>query len=508
MCGLIGMVGDIPYQMRSGLFKDMLDVCQVRGRDSTGVIKVQKDLEYTWAKQIGSPHFLYESSMYDKLITTGEAAALIGHCRAKTVGEVSVKNAHPFDFPEKGIVGVHNGTLTGHSKLDTYVYGKVDSEVLYGHLAENGPEDTFNRLEGAWACIWWDNEKKTLNFIRNSQRPLWFTWSKDMRTMFFASELWMFGVISRKLDLWDGGKEKKVYYQLPENHLWSFRIKPDAKKDDPVITMLPQKEILVEKKYLPVTGNYAAHGGSGGNYRGGKWVHGKWVPNEAKQESWRDLNDWKQSPADKSWHRQSSIDKMSLEEKEKLGFHTPSQKETKGGSVANPFLMAVRDELDDDPPFVTSREKTGTSGISNVAFLRNSVNGTDSKTGSTTSNSSPRPTLSLVHDSTSKDSTQKTKNDGTSSASDGCTTESQKTALSILPPFQHSEPARKGVTFRTISGIEYVSSLTTGKEVVLETLLENTEAKCSFCKGLLGSEKEIGEVISEDRLVCVDCIKE
>lgn len=43
MCGIVGIAGKITHQAKNVVFKDFLDVCQVRGRDSTGVIKVRDD---------------------------------------------------------------------------------------------------------------------------------------------------------------------------------------------------------------------------------------------------------------------------------------------------------------------------------------------------------------------------------------------------------------------------------------------------------------------------------
>jgi len=133
MCGIVGIAGKITHQAKNVVFKDFLDVCQVRGRDSTGVIKVRddKDQSYTWVKSVGTPSSLFDFRKYETEIERGDAVALVGHCRHKTSGEVSVKNAHPFDFPDEGIIGVHNGTLRNQHTLDGHHYSKVDSEILY-----------------------------------------------------------------------------------------------------------------------------------------------------------------------------------------------------------------------------------------------------------------------------------------------------------------------------------------------------------------------------------------
>jgi hypothetical protein len=202
-------------------------------------------MSYGYFKAVGPPTYMFDRRAYTDTIENGTHAALIGHCRAKTVGAVNVQNAHPFDFEDEGIIGVHNGTLTGVHKLDTYHHSKVDSEVLYGHLAKNGPEDTFSKAEGAWACVWWDNNEETINFIRNDKRPLWFVWSKCLRKLFWASEPWMFGAVERVIALWEGPKQDGAgkYICLPTDTLWSIEIHPNAKKGEPTIKFKAPKKI-------------------------------------------------------------------------------------------------------------------------------------------------------------------------------------------------------------------------------------------------------------------------
>ena len=150
--------------------------------------------------------------------------------------------------------------MKNYYKLDGHKPNLVDSEILYAHLAKNGAEETFDRLEGAWACVWWDDQAETLNFIRNSERPLWFTWSEDRRKLFWASEVWMFGAVERVQDLWKGPKNdyEGKYIKLPEDTWWRFKLEPNAKKGDPTVKMMPAKQIE-RKKPEPVS--------TGGNVR-------------------------------------------------------------------------------------------------------------------------------------------------------------------------------------------------------------------------------------------------
>lgn len=465
MCGLVGVAGDVSYRVRTKIFKDMLDVCQLRGRDSTGVIKVTKDLEYDHMKQVGPPVYLYDSNMWDKQIEAGDAAALVGHCRHKTSGDVNRRNAHPFDFPEHGIIGVHNGTLRSHQKLDTYTYQKVDSEVLYGHLAQNGPEETFNKTEGAWACVWWNDQEKTLNFIRNDQRPLWFTWSKDARMMFWASEPWMFGSVARDIDLWDGGEQKQVYIPLPINTLWSFRLNPNAKGEDRTVTMRPAKIIdpAPEKKWN------SHHFTPAARNTGGSTNH-------------RVAN----SPS--HWEKQAD------------GTYKPVGK---GGKVADPFQQGVQkgkevlllnDKLDDLTG--TTQEEPGTTNMSNVSFLTHSAKRTESSTRPTNTGKSSRNILSLP-ERTSK-SSQQTNSDVQCEKLESLSPRSKMSPMALVA----------GVSHRTVLGINYITDNRNSAEFSEDRFLKANNGICSFCKSPTSLEG-VGTILN-DKLdfICNPCLSE
>lgn len=226
MCGLAGVIGDLTIQHKD-IFKDLMRVVSLRGVHSTGVIAIDQKNNYKWAKEVGEPAYLFDTRRYDNAVN-GNLSGLIGHCRHKTVGEISRNTAHPFDFPDEGIVGVHNGTLKNYYKLTDKVASKVDSEILYEHLAANDAQTTFSTIEGAWACVWWDNNTNKVHFIRNDERPLWFAWSKDAKALFWASERWMLGAVERKIDLLTTEGLGK-FIGLPINTLWSFSVTPNDK---------------------------------------------------------------------------------------------------------------------------------------------------------------------------------------------------------------------------------------------------------------------------------------
>lgn len=486
MCGLVGIAGDVGYNARE-LFKDMLDVAQLRGRDSTGVIRVkdgpaEKPLDYTWVKRVGAPAWLFDSREYDREIA-GSSAALIGHTRSKTVGEVSIKTAHPFDFPEKQIVGVHNGTLRNYHKFEGYKPGMVDSEILYQNIANFGAQETFSEVDGAFACVWWDGEEQRLNFIRNKERPLWFTWSKDKRMMFWASEPWMFSAVSRKLDLWegeevetDGVKTRKRFIELPENTLWSFEVHPRAKTGETTMRLINPRVIDPFVKTPPKTG-----GGGASKPQG-------------------DL-DWRQGPGGE-WVRY--VNGQAMEPAGPYGFGRRNR--PGGGEVADPFLRARLALMqEDDAPW---------------ELLEDSSNPDETPAGlpiipSSASSSSKRSPASTVSTTDSKNTPGSPNNilclpKRTSSSSPSSSSgEPSGGSVTCLQPLKVSKLRLKGVDFRDLSGITYITNRANSQEWTASKFFENTNnGKCSFCRTCIDDIHHVAIILNEKTFICDECVKE
>ncbi len=465
MCGIVGMAGKINLLAKNTLFKDMMDVCQIRGRDSAGVIKVRDDADqsYTWVKAVGPPSNLFDYRKYESEIERGDAVALIGHTRSRTVGDINLKNAHPFDYPDEAIVGVHNGTLREHHTLDGHVYGKVDSDILYGHLAKNGAEETFNVVKGAYACVWWDGTKKTLNFIRNNERPLWFTWSKDMEMMFWASEIWMFGAIERKLDLWNGVKDdgEGKYIQIKPHSWWAFTINPKAVKDEAILTMKPQRTIEPKAEPVRYTGNYGVQGGKS----------------------------WTRDPLDGDW------------------------KPNTGGEVTNPFRVNnLDDEVEDilpwtaegPPPHLDLKAtignpvESGNTNIGNVSFMKNSVKDSASPTDTSSSPRFPKKILCLPPKNLQNSPPiSKSKPLGELKTSPGNIVSLSEQRKPPLLPVSVREVKKVGMFIRdNLKGIEYS----------VEEFEQNTKGICCHCKEPVGDLSEVHEFINERNFICTTCV--
>lgn len=202
MCGLVGYAGENSVKLQNA-FKFMLFVDQVRGIHSTGVATTNNNNNVVmFKKDVHSTDFL-DMRKADNVISSFKHNAIIGHNRAATKGLVNTANAHPFSI--KNITLAHNGTLRNQSLLPDYKEFEVDSENICHAIAEIGIEDTVKKLCGAFALTYFDSEDKTLNLVRNHERPLHYCYSLDgqgvPKTLLWASESWMMVVAAQRAGL-------------------------------------------------------------------------------------------------------------------------------------------------------------------------------------------------------------------------------------------------------------------------------------------------------------------
>jgi len=176
MCGIVGVVSNCSNgfsQKEMAIFADLLFLDTIRGFDSTGVFGVHTNSNLVMYKDaVHGLDFLgtteYRSFKAERI---ANGKMVVGHNRAATRGTVVDKNAHPFVVDDK-IVLVQNGTYKGshiHHK-DT----EVDTEAVAHVISEHeSVEEALQKINAAYALVWYNAEKKTLNLIRNSERPLY-----------------------------------------------------------------------------------------------------------------------------------------------------------------------------------------------------------------------------------------------------------------------------------------------------------------------------------------------
>ena len=197
MCGIVGIVGKLGLKDEATIQRLLL-LDYFRGIHSTGFASVDGTNHSVAVSKIGSnPIDLFGLKSFQEACNGYRSRVFLGHNRHATKGKVSTVNAHPFEVDH--IVGVHNGTLDyeSHKRLEEALgeQFEVDSHALISAIARLGINEAISLCEegrdshtGAWALVWWDGNDKTLNFLRNKHRPLWFAYDEKFDRMLFASE--------------------------------------------------------------------------------------------------------------------------------------------------------------------------------------------------------------------------------------------------------------------------------------------------------------------------------
>lgn len=207
MCGIVGVIN----HKQSGLsaddrnvFKRLLYIDVERGPDSTGIFSVSNGGKVDLLKSAEPSYDFLKHKEVDELIgrAYSNGTFIVGHNRKATQGSIKDENAHP--FAEGNVVLVHNGSLWNHRSVEDV---DVDSRAIAMALnkANNNVTEVFNKLKGAYACVWYDNLTQSLNFFRNKERPLFFY--EINGTTFFASEWLMLYYATMKEGIkWDSDK--------------------------------------------------------------------------------------------------------------------------------------------------------------------------------------------------------------------------------------------------------------------------------------------------------------
>lgn len=165
MCGLFGHVGQRPAEPLT--IKILWIYSSLRGTDSTGMYRngVISKRWYEWHKTSGNSFEIAFGSMFRK---STENHTIVGHCRAKSVGLVSEKNTHPFEYDVNGVrwIFAHNGTIKNIDELAKQYNidrksDETDSQTL-GHILAEGNWDVLKEYKGTAAFSLYNETEDTL----------------------------------------------------------------------------------------------------------------------------------------------------------------------------------------------------------------------------------------------------------------------------------------------------------------------------------------------------------
>jgi predicted glutamine amidotransferase len=271
MCGLVGVAGNITRDVKA-VFTLMLELDTVRGAHSTGIASVTKGDQVAVMKELGTPWDLRMYKQYDGFMAGLMHEVLIGHNRYATKGKINRISAHPFE--KDHIVGAHNGTLRNQHLLDDTHLFDVDSENIFHHMAINGVEDTIDNLDGSFALTWYNTEDKTLNLIRNDERPLYYAYTEDSRTLLWASEPWIIRVAASK-----GQLKLHEIKSLKEMELFTTEVHTKANQTMPNPTVRQYEEYVppVKKQQAPLQQRSNTHGGRSSEGKGVRVKHSEYA---------------------------------------------------------------------------------------------------------------------------------------------------------------------------------------------------------------------------------------
>jgi predicted glutamine amidotransferase len=241
------MAGDLGFRHKA-VMKNLLFFNTLRGKDSTGLTAYDNRKNEIDTRKMTCPGYDFIAQPWiDGLLHLCEGVWL-GHGRFKTVGEVSRLNAHPFSVTDNkdliSLFGAHNGTLTNKHEIVKAVgenFG-TDSEALLNLIDKVGPKEAIAQASGAWALTWWAAHDNAVHLLKNKERPLYYTFTDDMKVLVWASEAWMLRVACSREDvkLISNERQGEVIYALPDDTLFTFKL-PSYKGNDDTFAM-PERE--------------------------------------------------------------------------------------------------------------------------------------------------------------------------------------------------------------------------------------------------------------------------
>jgi len=248
MCGNVGIINREAYKIDSDrlikYFTQALFTDTLRGRHGTGISAVDQEGNIeVYKKAMSAPDFL-DLTHTKNIVENPANIFLCGHNRWATQGSHTDQNTHPFNHDH--ITMFHNGTLTTVTDLPKGSTFVVDSNAIAHALSIQSVKATLEALDGAFALVWYDAERESINFARNKERPLWFGKLEDTASFVYASEKEMLTWLSSRNSI----KLDKMYELPVGKHI--------------EVPLDPEKDVVVESFTPKVASLYSGYGAYAG----------------------------------------------------------------------------------------------------------------------------------------------------------------------------------------------------------------------------------------------------
>ena len=186
MCGIFGYSfkhGKLSAARRAVLATNLARYNDERGGDSWGVCGINQEGPHV-SRGLGD--------LSDSAYELCEYNTLFAHTRSASVGDVTIKNAHPFKFGN--ILGAHNGRIYNNEEIAAK-YGRkypVDSMHIFAHLNENRSlEELVGRGTIEWInikdpktvylCKFHEGELAVYGVGEDEDKPDGIVWSSSYR---------------------------------------------------------------------------------------------------------------------------------------------------------------------------------------------------------------------------------------------------------------------------------------------------------------------------------------